>query len=388
MKTCFLKKGKDKAARGHHPWIFSGAIAKIDSCSPGELVRVFSDEKEFLAVGYCNPRSQIIIRLLSFTDREITPEFFREKICTALRLRKERVLGPDVTACRLINSEGDFLPGLVVDGYGGYLSVSILTAGMEQWRKEILRILQDETGAAGIYENPAEKEREMEGLAPGLGMVSGSIPPDGFSIIENGLRFKVNILSGQKSGYFLDQRENRALVRAVSRDKKVMDCFSYTGGFSAHAAAGGAESIISVDSSADALILAKENMAAYPACPHEAVRKDVFEYLRQPSLQADLIILDPPAFCKKKPQIEFAARGYKDINRLAMKILPKDGLLYTASCSSFISPDLFQKIIFAAAKDAGRDVQILKKTGHGADHPINIYHPEGEYLKGLLCRVV
>lgn len=389
MKQCILKKGKEKALQNRHPWVFSGAIDEIDNnLTSGDIVEVFSSKKEYLATGYFNPHSQISIRILGFSNETIDQSFFEKRIEEAIQLRS-RYFKPATNAYRLVHSEGDFLPGLIVDRYGEFLAIQFLTAGMDRLRGMIVEVLFHKLKPKGIFERADAKERELEKLDMKNKTIFGEEPPERIEILENGLRFFVNLRDGQKGGFFLDQRENRKLIESISSDKKILNCFSYSGAFSIYAARGGASEIVSVDSSQPALELAGENFKLNElGIPHKTVKKDVFEFLREDKSEFDLIILDPPAFCKSKHQIDQAARGYKDINLQAIKKLPKRGFLFTASCSSFISPDLFQKIIFGAAKDASRDLRIIQKTSHAWDHPINIYHPEGEYLKGLLCQVL
>ena len=409
MKTirCILKPGREKALEGRHPWVFSGAIDQIDDThQSGDLVRVFSAGEKFLGVGYLNPRSQIAIRMLAFEDTEVDAAYFQKKIGAALSLRR-KFLGPDTNACRLIHSEGDFLPGLIADRYADYLVVQFLTAGIDAWRETLIEILEKEIPCRGIYEKDDTEFREREGLEKRVGKLAGEEPPDYVEILENGLKFIVDIHRGQKTGFFLDQRDNRRLVQTVSRGRRVLNCFAYTGAFGVYAAAGGAREVVSVESSEAALNTAGLNFEKNGFTPDPPLspgggegkgeghtisssfaRTDVFQYLRDSRQEFDLVILDPPAFCKNKNQIQQASRGYKDINMYGLKRLAPGGLLFTSSCSSHISPDLFQKIVFAAAKDARRDVRILAKTGHPFDHPISIYHPEGEYLKGLLCEAV
>ena len=391
MKTvhCILQKGKERPVRNRHPWIFSGAIDRIDEgFEAGDLVRVLSDKKEFLGVGYLNPESQIVVRMLAFEDVTIDGAFFDAKIACALESRR-RFLSPATNAYRLIHSEGDFLSGLTVDVYGDFLVAEFNTAGIDAWKPVIVTCLQKYFPSHSIFERSDSDLRKWEGLKRSVGVLKGSEPPEAIEIEENGLHFGVDIKGGQKTGFFLDQRENRAMVRELSAGKRVLNCFAYTGGFSVYAAKGGAKEVVSVESSEPAVAMGRKNFERNQLRPEQSVwaQQDVFDYLRATKKEFDLIILDPPAFCKSKNQIQHAARGYKDINLQALKQLPKGGLLFTFSCSSYITPDLFQKIIFGAASDAKRDVRILKKTSHAFDHPINIYHPEGEYLKGLLCEV-
>ncbi len=387
---CILKKGKEKPVLGFHPWIFSGAIDSVDEAlQTGDLTCVESSSGDFLGTGYFNPKSQITVRMLSFEKAVIDNVFFEKKIGAAITLRKSRILDHQTNACRLINSEGDFLPGLVADLYHDVLVVQFLTAGMEKQKEILLPILENLFPLRAVYEKGDIKEREIEGLKKENQVIAGTLPNTETEIVENGLRFKINWNTAQKTGFFLDQRENRSLIRHISKNKKVLDCFCYSGGFSVSAAAGGAKEIMSVDISEYAAESAEENMRLnFPKIPHFVEKRDVFEFLRDDAFEPDLIILDPPAFCKNKSQIQQAARGYKDINLAAIKKIAAGGFLYTASCSSFIDPDLFQKIIFGAAKDAKREVKILTKTGNALDHPVSIYHPEGEYLKGLLLQIL
>lgn len=391
MKTirCILKKDKEKPLEGFHPWVFSGAIEEIDdSYQSGDIVKVYSHQGKYLGQGYLNPRSQIAIRMLTFDEAEINAGFFERKIAEACSLRRQ-FLPPQTNAFRLIHAEGDGLPGLIVDVYGEYLVMQILTAGIEHWKTSIVQILQKQMPVKGIFERNDSDWRQWEGLEKRVGKLAGEEPPDFIEILENGHKFLVDIHRGQKTGFFLDQRANRKLIQEVSRGKRVLNCFSYTGGFSVYAMKGGAAQAISVDSSEEALNTAKANFREnkIPVSEQDFICKDVFDYLRASRQEFDLIVLDPPAFCKNKQQIMQASRGYKDINMQALKHLPPGGLLLTCSCSSHIEPDLFQKIIFAAAKDARKNLRILAKTSHGFDHPISIFHPEGEYLKGLFCEV-
>jgi len=386
---CLLKRGKEKPLQGRHPWIFSGAIDQIDdNFQVGDLVRVYSQEERFLGIGYLNPRSQIAVRMLAFEDVCINANFFEKRIEEAVDLRKDFV-SSDTNAYRLIHSEGDFLPGLIVDRYGDYLVVQFMTAGMDLWKETIIEILKNLLPVKGVFQKDDSEFRDREGLQKRVGRLWGEEPPDYVEIQENGIQFIVDIHRGQKTGFFLDQRENRKLVAQHCQDRRLLNTFAYTGAFGLYAAKAGARETVSVESSEEALHTAQlnfeKNGLAGPT--NHFVRENVFEYLRSSRQEFDFIVLDPPAFCKSKQQVQQASRGYKDINLYAMKRLAGSGLLFTFSCSSYISPELFQKIVFSAAKDAKRNVRILAKTSHSADHPINIYHPEGEYLKGLLCLI-
>lgn len=392
MKTvrCILQRGKERPVKNRHPWIFSGAIDRMDEgFEAGDLVRVLSESEEFLGIGYLNPESQIVVRMLAFEDVAIDEAFFDERIARAIATR-QRFMPPATSAYRLIHSDGDFLSGLTVDVYGDFLVAEFNTAGIDAWKSVIVKCLQKYFPTYSIFERSDSDLRKWEGLKRSVGVLSGKEPPEAIEIEEHGLRFGVDIKGGQKTGFFLDQRENREVVRGLSAGKRVLNCFAYTGGFSVYAAKGGAKEVVSVESSEPAVAMGRKNFERNHLGAEQSVwaQTDVFDYLRATKKEFDIIILDPPAFCKSKNQIQDAARGYKEINLQALEQLPKSGLLFTFSCSSYITPDLFQKIIFGAASDAKRDVRILKKTSHAFDHPINIYHPEGEYLKGLLCEVL
>ncbi len=392
MKTvrCRLKKDREKPLKAFHPWIFSGAIDQVEEgYQSGDLVQVYASDDTFLGTGSINPSSQITIRMLTFTDSPVDADLFRTKISEALVLRKN-LMDRQTTGVRLIHSEGDFIPGLIVDRYGDYLAVQFLTAGIEPWRDVIIEILRDLVMPKGIYERSDSEVRAREELAPSEGLLWGEEPPELVPFMEMGFRFFADLRGGQKSGFFLDQRENRRWVGELSRGKKILNCFAYSGAFSVAAARGGAEKVTSVDTSQPALDLAMLHWSqnGFAADRHEVVRDDVFRFLRSNKESYDLIILDPPAFCKRKDQVEHAARGYKDINLIAFKKLTPGGLLLTSSCSSFIDASLFQKIVFGAAKDSGRLVLILTRLSHTFDHPVSIYHPEGDYLKSLLCQAV
>lgn len=385
-----LKPDREKPVLARHPWIFSGAIDLIDDdFQPGDLVRIHSSHGHFLAKGFLDPRSDIAIRILTFQDRKIDREFFERRMREALRLR-EALPPPDTDALRLINSEGDYLPGLIADRYGPYLVVEILTPGMESLKDVWAEPLRDLTGASAIYSKAGPARELPDESGEKFRALVGPEPPDFVEIRERGVKFWVDIVHGQKTGFFIDQRENRHRVRGLANGRRVLNAFSYTGGFSVNAALGGASSVISVDSSESAMNTCRHNFELNGIDPsaHEFVREDVFDYLRRAGGHFDLIVLDPPAFAKSKAQIMQASRGYKDINLWALKNTAPGGFLFTFSCSSYIDSGLFQKIIFAAAKDAKRKVQILERTSHAFDHPVSVYHPEGEYLKGLLCRVL
>ncbi len=391
MKTIrvVLKPDKDKPIRGFHPWIFSGAIDLLDdNFKTGDLAKVYSNDESFLGIGYLNPRSQIAVRMLTFQDEEIDGPFFIRRMEAAKKLRED-FLPPKTNAYRLIHSEGDFLPGLIVDRYGDYLVTQFLTAGMDALKSVLVDAIKKVFPSKGIYERDDSESRRQEGLGESLAALIGEEPPDYVKIEEYGNRFLVDIKHGQKTGFFLDQRENRKKVADFSKGKKVLNCFAYSGGFSVYAANAGAQLVTSVEVQERAINTMKTNFELNNLTgeQYQFVCEDVFDFLRKDTGTYDLAILDPPAFCKNKNQVMQASRGYKDINLYAMKRVAPGGILFTSSCSSFVDPDLFQKIIFGAAKDARRNIQIIQKVSHAFDHPINIYHPEGEYLKGLFLKV-
>jgi 23S rRNA (cytosine1962-C5)-methyltransferase len=385
-----LKKEKEKPLLRGHPWIFSGAVAGIEgSVSPGDLGEAYSHGGRYLGTGYLNPHSQIVFRLLTRWREEIGLPFFRRRLRSAAALRGSLLKG-ETNAYRLINGEGDFLPGLVVDRYGDVLVAQFLTAGMDRFKEMILFLLAEEAHPAAIYERSDAAVRREEDLPVRSGQVYGEQIPERIGIEEEGCRFQVSVKGGQKTGFYLDQRENRLFVRGISAGKRVLDCFSYTGAFSVQAGLGGAAEVTLVDSSGEALILAEEHLVlnGLGELDRKAIRGDAFEVMRSLTPGYDLIILDPPPFAKRKGHVMEAARGYKDLNLQAFRLLKEEGLLLTFSCSHHIERDLFQKIVFSAAVDAGRDVQLLGFRGQPIDHPVNLSHPEGEYLKGIFCRAL
>jgi 23S rRNA (cytosine1962-C5)-methyltransferase len=393
--TVVLKKGREKAVRNHHPWIFSGAIAQVEGHpEDGNVVDVLDSGRGFLARGYLNRRSQITVRLLTWaTDEVLDRGFWWRRIEQSAARRHQVLASGATTACRLVHAESDLLPGLVVDRYGDYLVVQALTLGIEQRKDEIVGILAELLRPRGIYERSDVDVREKEGLAHHVGPLWGEEPPRPLEILENGLRFRVDIQGGQKTGFYLDQRDNRARLAGYCRGRSVLNAFSYTGAFGAYAAHAGAERVTNLDTSTDALTLARQNIELNLATPRqdEYVVGDVFVVLRRYRAEGrkfDLIILDPPKFANSQAQVIPACRGYKDINWLALQLLNPGGILFTMSCSGLVKPDLFQKVVFGASVDAGRDVQIVEHLSQATDHPILLTFPEGEYLKGLVCRAL
>ncbi len=390
LPRIILKRGREKPVLRGHPWVFSGAVAKVEGeVSSGEVGEVYSKEGQFLGLGHINPRSQIIVRVLTQKKEELGEEFFGGRISRAIVLREDWLRGR-TNAYRVINGEGDFLPGLIVDRYRETLVLQCLTAGMDRVKGMLTQLLAKELDPQSIYERSDVATRSEEGLPESSGLLSGKEVPEWVEIEEYGCRFKVNVKKGQKTGFYLDQRENRFSLKSLSEGKKILDCFSYTGAFSVHAATGGAKELALIDSSEEALATAEEHFSLnqLEKIPHRCIRGDVFEIMRNLEPGYDTVILDPPPFAKKKGHLPSASRGYKDLNLWAFRLLNKEGLLLTFSCSHHMSWDLFQKIVFSAALDSGRSVQLLGRMGHPYDHPINLSHPEGEYLKGLICRVV
>ena len=388
-----LKAGREKSLLRRHPWIFSGAVERVDGAPvSGDTLMVRDDAGNFLAWAAYNPNSQITARVWSWREAEnIDSEFFRGRIANALSARRELKLADKSNGARLIHAESDGLPGLIVDRYGDVLVMQIGSAGVERWRDTCADILQELCKPACIYERSDSDSRKLEGLELRNGVLRGTLP-DNVEVIENGLHFKVDVVAGQKTGFYLDQRDNRALTEALAHDKDVLNCFCYTGGFSLYALRGGAKSVLSIDASTDALRIAEENVSrnGLDSARVEWQCADVFvalRTLRDQSRKFDLIILDPPKFAPTAAFAEKAARGYKDINLLAFKLLRPGGLLCTYSCSGGISADLFQKIIAGAALDASVDAQIVHHLHASADHPVLLSFPEGAYLKGLVLRV-
>ena len=391
MPNIFLKPGREKSLLRRHPWIFSGAIQKADeNIVSGLTVDLLSSEKHFLARASYSPTSQIRARVWTFRDEPIDKEFFRQKIRKAIDTRYSLFDSSSTDSLRLVYAESDGIPGLIVDRYGDVLVLQSLTTGSEYWKETFADLLREETGLSTIYERSDADVRELEGLEPKVGLLRGNLSSFVFPIIENNIQFKVNLVEGHKTGFYLDQRKNRLRVRELVKDKDVLDCFCYTGGFTVNALAGGAKSVLYVDSSADALELCKENIALnnIPADRHTALGGDVFQLLRKFRDEArsfDMIILDPPKFAPTSVHAEKATRAYKDINLLAFKLLRPNGILVTFSCSGGIDAGLFQKIVAGSALDAGVDAQIVEHLSQGADHPVSLHFPEGAYLKGLVC---
>ncbi|MFY9315647.1 MAG: class I SAM-dependent methyltransferase [Burkholderiales bacterium] len=390
MKSLHLKSGRDKSLKRRHPWIFSGAVAKVDGePASGETVLVKSGGQP-VAVAAWSPKSQICARVWSFdAATRIERSFFDFTLKEAIQLRNSLPAAHHSNALRLVHGESDGLPGLIVDRYADVLVAQLLSAGAERWKEEIFDALATITGCEAIYERSDADVRKLEGLEPRTGFARGNREAKRCPILEHGLHFRVDVEAGQKTGFFLDQRENRQRVRALAHGREVLDAFCYTGGFAVAALAGGAAKVTAVDSSASALEVAKEHVNAnsmeFSRISFE--RADVFAYqrrLRDEGRAFDLVVLDPPKFAPTAAQAKNAARAYKDINLLALKLLKPGGLLATFSCSGGVTVELFQSIVAGAAADAGVDAKILERFGAAADHPVALNFPEGEYLKGLL----
>ena len=392
-----LKPGKEKALLRYHPWVFSGAIAEvIGNPQLGDTVPIFSSDGQFLAQGAYSPHSQIRARVWTWLREEvIDTDFFRRRLQQAIK-RRQAVATASENALRLVHSEADGLPGFIIDRYADTLVMQVLSAGAEKWRGVVADALLDINAGKQIYERSDVDVRELEGLPPRAGVLRGSEPATRIEIVEgkaNPRHYLVDVRGGQKTGFYLDQKENRSIVATLAKEKEVLNCFCYTGGFSIAALLNGAKSVLSIDSSNDALQLARENLRLNNLSEDKAqwLAADVFKGLRELRDQGknfDLIILDPPKFAPTSQHVEKAARAYKDINLLAFKLLRPEGVLVTFSCSSGITADLFQKIIAGAAADADIDARITMRLTASADHPVLLSFPEGDYLKGLICQRV
>lgn len=394
MARLILKKDRAKSVLQRHPWIFSGAIDRFQGeAHGGDIVEVATADGQLLGRAYVNPRSQIFARMLTWDPAAPVDEaFWRARLARAVAARPAAL-----SACRLVNAEADGLPGLIVDRYGDYLVLQSLTLGIETHKEVIVQALAGLSAPRGIYERSDADVREKEGLVESCGLLWGEEPPELIEITEAAhdgrpLRLLVDVRRGHKTGFYLDQRENRRRAAPWLAGRETLNLFAYTGAFSVHALAAGATRVVNVDASADALAMARRNLElnGLPAPAEDFVEANVFELLRRyrnDGRQFDAIILDPPKLAFTAAQIDKASRAYKDLNLLAMKLLRPGGVLITFSCSGRVSFDLFQKIVFGAMLDAGREAAILERLGQPADHPIALAFPEGEYLKGLICRV-
>jgi 23S rRNA (cytosine1962-C5)-methyltransferase len=387
MNAVVLKPGREKAVKNRHHWIFSGAIHHLPEFEDGAILPVRSSGGDLLGHAYFNRLSSITGRMISFGD-EPPGTAIRGSFERALALRA-KFFDPALTnAMRLVNAEGDGLPGLIVDRYDDVLVVQIATLGMERLKTLVVELLTAALHPRAVLERSDLPSRQEEGLEDRTGVLAGAAV-EKVRIVENGISYWVDLVHGQKTGFFLDQRESRKLVRDVAAGRRVLNTFAYSGSFSVCAVLGGAVRADSVDTSETAMALAEENfeLNGLPADSGVFFRGDVFEFLREPALDHDFIILDPPAFAKKRTDVVAACRGYKDINRLAFQRVRTPGLVLTFSCSHFVEEGLFQQVVFQAAREAGRRVRILQKHRQAFDHPVNIFHPETVYLKGFLLYV-
>ena len=390
MLSVILKKGREVPVLRGHPWIFSGAIERIQNNETAAGVAdVFDWEKRWIARGLFNPKSQIRVRVLTWRKEAIDGDFFHRRLSQALSVR-EKLFSEVTDAYRVVNGEGDFLPGLIVDRYNEFLVCQFFTAGMDCFKPVIVELLSNLVTPKGIFEKSEGRVRDEEGIVPSVGVLTGETPPELIGIEENGFKFVIDLRRGQKTGFFLDQRDNRALLSIIARDKRILNCFSYSGAFSVYALAGGAEQVVSLDSSRTALDLAERNLAlnGLDSGRSELLKGDAFTYLKECNTDFDIIILDPPSLARKRTDVDGATGGYKFLNLHALRHLRPGGFLLTFSCSQHLSIDLFQKVVFGAAVDAPRKVAVLKRLGQPMDHPVSLHHPEGEYLKGLLLRVL
>ncbi len=392
MKQLILKPGREKSLLRRHPWVFSGAVARVSGePETGDTVAVRAGGGEFLAWAAYSPASQIRARVWSWHEAErIDGDLLRARLRQALAAREHLLAADASDAMRLAHGESDGLPGVIADGYGDVVVLQLLSAGAERWRGEIADAVRELTGCACVYERSDADVRELEGLPVRSGALYGALPAGGVHIREHGLAYGVDVAAGHKTGFYLDQRDNRRRVGELSLEREVLNCFCYTGGFTLNALAGGAKSVLSLDSSAQALAQARDNLARndVDAARAQWLEADVFKQLRVLRDQGrsfDLIVLDPPKFAPTAAFAEKAARG-KDINLLALKLLRPGGLLASFSCSGGISAELFQKILAGAALDAGVDAAIVGHFAAAADHPVLLSFPEGDYLKGLLVR--
>ena len=394
MTELILKPGKERSLYRRHPWIFEGSVARLNGrAKPGDTVDVLDADGRVLARAAWSPKSQIRARIWSSDPQTIIDDaFFKRRVADAVARRQAMPQLAGQEGMRLIHGESDGLPGVIADRYGDTICLQLTAAGPDKWRKAIVGALVKATGVARIYERSDSDVRGLEGLEPVTGWVHGEAPDAPLSIDENGVRLGVDVVGGHKTGFYLDQRDNRLLTRDLAAGKAVLNCFCYTGGFSLQALAGGAASTLSIDSSGPALVGARANLAMNPqldASRAEWLEADVFEALRvfrKEGRRFDLIVLDPPKFAPSAAHAERAARAYKDINLLGFRLLNPGGYLMTYSCSGGIGLELFQKIVAGAAVDAGRDARIQRRLAAGPDHPIALHFPEGEYLKGLLVQ--
>jgi 23S rRNA (cytosine1962-C5)-methyltransferase len=387
MQQLILKSGRDRSILLRHPWIFSGAVKNMPKAQNGDIIEVYDNDNKLLGYGFFSDQSQITVRMFEFTNQPlaISSTYWSRKIKTAFDLRKELLDQNHTNTFRLLHAEGDFFPGVIVDIYANVAVVQLLIRGTERIKEEIFSALNG-CGFKHIYLKTKQSSQRLE-MVEASGWV-GDAHAMPVLVNEYGIQFQVDVETGQKTGFFIDQRENRKLLGYMSKGKKVLNTFSYSGGFSIYALRAGAELVHSVDSSKEAIQLCENNVAinGYQE-RHKSYVMDVFDFIKQSTEDYDIIILDPPAFAKNAKALPNATRGYKNLNLTAFQRIKPGGLIFTFSCSQHMDKDLFRKVIFGAASDARRNIRILQQLTQPQDHPINIYHPEGEYLKGLLLHV-
>lgn len=394
MFEVILKKGKEKAVLQRHPWVFSGAIEKVKgNPENGDIVKLINAKGDFMAYGFYNNQSRVALRLLEWDEKVVVDDnWFREKVTIAVNSRADILADGSTNTCRLIFSESDYLPGLIVDKYNNHLAVQILTSGIENVMPVIIDELNNLLKPESIFDKSDASSREHEGLQTANVALTFNSPPENVEVKENGILYNINIAEGQKSGFYCDQRDNRRILASSTKGKKVLDCFSYTGGFSLNCLYNGASSVTSVDSSALAIETLRENIKLnnLDTAKHIPIQSDVNKQLRafrEQEEKFDVIILDPPKYAPSRSALDRASRAYKDLNRLAMLLLNDGGLLATYSCSGAMDMETFKQVLAWAALDAGKQVQFIYQFCQPEDHPVRASFPEGEYLKGLLCRV-
>jgi 23S rRNA (cytosine1962-C5)-methyltransferase len=394
MIYVILKKGKEKAVLHRHPWVFSGAIEPVKGkLANGDIVRLTDTKGNFMAYGFYNDQSRVALRLLEWDEAaEVNEDWFRKKVAVAVASRSSLLVEGVTNTCRLIFSESDYLPGLIVDKYAGHLAVQVLTSGMEKMMPVIIDELQNLLKPESIFDKSDASSRGHEGLETTNTALTNSPPPDRVEVRENGIIYNINIAEGQKSGFYCDQRDNRKIVASYAKDKNVLDCFSYTGGFTLNCLQNGVASVTAVDSSALAIETLKENIGLnkFDTGKVNSITSDVNKQLRNFRDEGetfDMVVLDPPKYAPSRSALDKASRAYKDLNRLGMLLLNPGGLLATFSCSGAMGMETFKQVLAWAALDAGKQVQFIHQFCQPEDHPVRASFPEGEYLKGLLCRV-
>jgi 23S rRNA (cytosine1962-C5)-methyltransferase len=389
--SLILKSGRDRSIINRHPWIFSGAVKTLPTAENGDIVAIRDNHNTLLGYGFFSEKSQITCRMFEFTNQEMrfdTPDYWVDKIRRAYQIRKQYVISEQTNCYRLIHAEGDGLPGIIADVYGEVAVLQLLIKGTEKIAPFLLEGLSV-AGVKHIWLKNKHNAAFFEDVALQNGWLSGAKDEsDPVMVQENGLKFMIDFEKGQKTGFFVDQRDNRALVGLHSKGKKVLNAFSYTGGFSVYALAGGASMVHSVDISKDAVQICDQNVALnFEGANHASFAADCFDYLKSTTEEYDIMVLDPPAFAKNARSVPNASRGYKELNMAGIRKIKPGGLIFTFSCSQNIDRDLFRKIVFSAAADAGRSCRIIHQLTQPIDHPVNIYHPEGEYLKGLVLYI-